>query len=695
MLLKIPVRITGVVLLWVMLPATQAVDRMELSLGRIEFNHIDADDVAVELVAGNGDDIALRISAASLTLPDSRVLQRLEIDCESGALTTDTLRCREGIFHVHDPDHGAISGRVQMDYRLDGGAGQIVFSAIAAGKGNVAGNMAFDNGGWSAGLQGQNLELSWLRGMLAPYGIWPADYSDESGSVDIDVRITGNETKIHQIQGLVRARDAGFYGANAAESLSGEIHFDVDARDGWQIEAEGNLNGGSLFVEPGITVGNIRPGIALEVTGHPLRFVLAMQLDAGFRQLQMQRLDIDHRGVMTAQGQAVITLGEETVIHDADVELTATDTGKLYSTWLQPFLLDTQFNAMETAGALQAGLHISNNELRQLDLEFTDLHAYDGNGRFHIAGLEGSLRITEAATPVSSSLSWQGAGIYRLNIGAGRLALESSNRALAIVRWEDVPVLDGTLQIDALNISRAGSEDMSIRLDGALTPIDMAAFTQAMGWPLMSGELTGAISGLTYQHGNLTVDGEINIGLFDGTIVIRHLRIGDLFGLVPVLYADIDIHKLDLELVTGRFAFGKIEGRLSGKVHRLELQAWQPVYFEAALATPQDDDNRHRISQQAVDNLGYIGGGAINALSSGFLRFFKDYSYGRLGIGCRLVNGVCQLSGVSDTRDGFVIVSRGGLLPPWIEVKGSGHSIAWSTLIEALNTISANRPEFR
>jgi hypothetical protein len=282
-----------------------------------------------------------------------------------------------------------------------------------------------------------------------------------------------------------------------------------------------------------------------------------------------------------------------------------------------------------------------------------------------------------------------------LDIGAGKLALESSNLGVNIVSWEDVPVLDGVLNIDALNIINAGKPDMTVMLDGSLSPIAMPNFTQAMGWPIMSGNLTGAIKGLTYKRGNLQVEGQIDIGVFDGNVIIRNLHIEELFGLVPVMHADIDIHTLDLELLTGRFDFGKIQGRLGGKIHKLELQAWQPVYFEAELATPLSDTSRHRISQQAVDNLGYIGGGSINALSSGFLQIFKEYSYGRLGIGCRLYNGVCELSGVSDTEDGFIIVSRGGLLPPWIEVKGTGHSITWTSLVEGLRTITTNRPEIR
>jgi hypothetical protein len=125
------------------------------------------------------------------------------------------------------------------------------------------------------------------------------------------------------------------------------------------------------------------------------------------------------------------------------------------------------------------------------------------------------------------------------------------------------------------------------------------------------------------------------------------------------------------------------------------LQAWRPVYFEAELATPEDDRTRHRISQRAVDNLGFIGGGATAALSSGLLRYFKEYSYGRLGVSCRLYNGACELGGVEKTDDGFLLLTRGGVLPPWIEVRGTGRSIDWYDLVEGMKRIANEPPEIR
>ncbi len=682
-----------VVLIWLTPIVTFAVNNLSLTLGRIEFHNITAEDVSIVADISNGDSVALIVTAAKVSLSASLVVEQFEIRCEAGRLTTTMMSCGEGTYHALHQQFGNLSGRVTMNYQLDGSTGQITFPEITIGTGKITGSLAFAAGDWTVDFQASDLGLPSLHKFADAFALWPADYSNESGAVDVDIRIAGNPAGLQNVEGIIHTHTISFIGPNAAENLSGEVSFDMKAVEGWHIKLDGKLESGSLFIDSGINVGNIRPGLAFEITEQPLSFAIDMDLDRIRQQVEMHQLDIDHPGVMIAHIQGEADWKEKFTIHSAEVGLSVHHAGEFYTTYLQPFLLDTKFNSLETTGSFETTARMNTTGFTRLDLQFTDIVTRDKNGRFNITGLNGTFRVTDATAPVESSLVWDGAGLYRLTLGAGKLALESSEQTVSIVSWEDLPVLDGQLQINSLSIINPGEADMTITLDGALTSVSMADFTGAMGWPIMSGDLTAAIEGLSFNRGMLVVDGQINLGLFDGNVYVRNLRIDNLFGLVPTLYADIDIHMLDLELLTNRFTFGQIQGHLSGKVHKLELQAWEPVYFEAELATPDDDPTRHRISQKAVDNLGYIGGGAGGSLSSGFLRVFKNYSYGRMGLSCRLYNGSCQMGGVDATSEGFTIVSRGGLIPPWIEVKGTGHSIEWKTLVEGLKSITTNRPE--
>ena len=89
-----------------------------------------------------------------------------------------------------------------------------------------------------------------------------------------------------------------------------------------------------------------------------------------------------------------------------------------------------------------------------------------------------------------------------------------------------------------------------------------------------------------------------------------------------------------------------------------------PEAFDAFLFTPPDDRSQQRISQRAVTNLSSIGGGSgggvAAALQGGFLRFFDDFGYDRLGLSCRLANDVCLMGGVMPAPGGYYIVKGSG-----------------------------------
>ena len=71
------------------------------------------------------------------------------------------------------------------------------------------------------------------------------------------------------------------------------------------------------------------------------------------------------------------------------------------------------------------------------------------------------------------------------------------------------------------------------------------------------------------------------------------------------------------------------------------------------------------------------------ALSSGFLRFFDDFNYDRLGISCRLENDVCAMDGVAPAPNGGYYLVKGKGLPR-IDVIGSSRRVDWPRLVQQL-----------
>jgi len=248
--------------------------------------------------------------------------------------------------------------------------------------------------------------------------------------------------------------------------------------------------------------------------------------------------------------------------------------------------------------------------------------------------------------------------------------------------------------VDALEVAAIGTPDMQWKFRGTVEPMSLAALTGALAWPAFGGTLGGDIPQVSYAGGVVTVDGSLDMAVFDGAVSVRRLRVADPFGVVPVLRADVDFRDLSLDALTSTFSFGNIQGKLEGRVHGLILKDWKPTAFDARFATPDDDDSRHRISQRAVENLASLGGaGAV--LSTTFLRLFEEFSYRRLGISCRLHNRVCDMDGVAPATRGYYIVEGGGL-PPRIDVLGFNRRVDWDVLLgRARQIVTSDGPVVR
>jgi hypothetical protein len=174
-------------------------------------------------------------------------------------------------------------------------------------------------------------------------------------------------------------------------------------------------------------------------------------------------------------------------------------------------------------------------------------------------------------------------------------------------------------------------------------------------------------------------------------VTLRNLSLERPFGLVPRLQVDARADNIDLETLTRTFSFGRIEGRLNGRIDGLDMESWRPVAFDAEFATPEDDRSRHRISQRAVDNISSIGGGGVGgALSRSFLRFFEDFPYDRLGIRCRLENGICDMGGVAPAKKGYYLV-KGRFIPPRLDVIGYADRVDWDTLIAQIMAVTVQQ----
>ena len=362
-----------------------------------------------------------------------------------------------------------------------------------------------------------------------------------------------------------------------------------------------------------------------------------------------------------------------------------------YSRYIEPLAAVWTLDGLAVSGSLAWEGSIGPDSFRSGDLEIFDLSVVDiSQNRFALTGLE--TRLKPGNYQVDSRLSWRGLLLGKVNLGAGSAMLDSEPGAFALLEPLQLDVLGGSLFLDRLQYRLPGnSEDgpgsSRFEIKAKLVELDMALLTEALDWPRFSGSLSGEMPGATLSDGVLSVDGEVRVDVFDGEVTIRDLEIERLFGVLPSLAANIELAGLDLEQLTDTFEFGRIGGQIDGFVRELRMLDWRPVAFDAWLGTPDSQSKSKAISRQAVNHLTTIGGGgATTALTSPMLRMFNNFSYKRLGLGCRLQNNACEITGVSDDGNSVMLLEGAGI--PRITVRAWNRRVDWPQMVANLAAIS-------
>jgi hypothetical protein len=357
-----------------------------------------------------------------------------------------------------------------------------------------------------------------------------------------------------------------------------------------------------------------------------------------------------------------------------------------------PFLLDTELKDLKMEGGVSGVVEIDSGLPAAVAL---DLHEVNATGQVAtFRSLHGRVNWLASARRSASSdapsqLEWQSGALYGISTGAARVDFVASGADFRLLEPTEIPILDGGLAIAELSVRQLGEPQMSVRFQGEIKPISVSLLSRAFGWPEFSGTIAGKIPQVSLEEDVLSLGGDLEAQVFGGHVTVNGLKLQSPLGDYPRFSASITMRNLDLEAVTGTFSFGKITGRLNADIRDLELFQWAPVRFDARLYTPPGDKSRHLISQRAVKNLSNIGGsggGVTAALSSGFLRFFEDFRYSRLGLSCRLENEICLMDGIEPQRgDAYYIVKGSGL--PRIDIIGNAHRVSWNRLVSQLVAI--------
>jgi hypothetical protein len=464
-------------------------------------------------------------------------------------------------------------------------------------------------------------------------------------------------------------------GRFAGDSLSVEVEIRADA-DSWHSpRVSGSIGSGELLLDD----------FYRDFSAGMMKF--SFRAETGSERWQFKNLQVTDENSLVMEGKATLELADRVQLTEIEVNRLELSFPGAYQSYLEPLVAPWTLNGLEVTGQVTWSGEWSGGSFQAGNLEILDLSIVDvQRQRFALTGLDA--RMQPGNHDYDSKLQWRGLLIGKVNLGSGEAALDSKPGAFAIIEPVRLDVLGGQLSLHELKVLMpgAGSEpeqepDIRLRLD--LEELDMEQLTAAFGWPSFSGKVSGQIPGVQLQDGVLDVEGGIRVDVFDGVIQMDQLRIERPFGVLPSLSANIEVDNLDLQQLTSTFSFGQISGRIDGYVRDLRMLDWQPVAFDGWLGTPDRQKGSKGISRQAVNHLTTLGGGsATTALTSPLMKLFNNFSYKRLGFGCRMQDNVCEVRGVSEDDVSVLIMEGAGV--PKITIRAFNRKVDWPQLLAHL-----------
>jgi hypothetical protein len=657
-----------------------ALEQLTLSLGDLQGEGWSVRSASLELGWHADGALQARLHTAQAGLPEPLgELRDLQLGCDRLELEGTLVRCRQGRLQAVSSLLERIDAGLRWELDRTSGALNLELHALRTRHGRLDVTLQLRDRAWQATLVIAELALDGLPGLAAPWYPLEPDWTLQ-GNLQGQLRLVGRAGSLEDLAADLELRALGY--ANVAGTQAGEglgLRLQARARpaaEGWALELQVRAGQGELYADPMFFA--LDPEAPLEVQA---------SLVLGERHIQVGEFAWQHPGALRMTGAGRLAYGADLELQQLQLSIEQALFPAAFTTYMQPWLLDSSFHDLRTAGELVARLAYEDGAVTRLQLDLRELDLDDPRGRVQLEGLAGRFDWADDDQERRQHLRWERGQLYRAALGALEVDVLTRGRQITLAAPVRLPVLDGALLVDHFQLEHGAT--MTWSLDAALTPISMPALTRALDWPEMAGTLSGMIPAVRYAGGELQVGGTLLVGAFDGDITVRNLRMEQPLGAVPRLGADIQIQGLDLETLTRTFAFGRIEGRLDGAVEGLRLEAWKPVAFDAWLATPEGDRSRQRISQRAVDNLTNIGGGGMGgALSRGFLRFLEDFPYQAIGLRCRLENGVCHMGGVAPAERGYYLV-QGRLLPPRIDVIGYEERVDWESLLSRLQAVTA------
>lgn len=680
-------RLFFLLLLFSISPVIHALDAISLNVEQLKMQQWQLQNVAIALNHIEKKSPQLQLSIQKLSLPKPfDDLKLLQVQCSQFSWANNEIHCLQGTARLQSQLFNA--PRCDFSFHITSKQSQFQIKQLKLldGKFDLNGSIN-DDKDWQLSLNGKQIGLSVLHKLLFP------QLKLTSGTVNLNGKAQGNQRDLKkltlhtQIQNLsLQTAD----GTKAAEKLNLALNLNAAKlkQKRWAWEMDSLFQQGNVYFEP-LYLENKNSAISLTGQGY---------WNEANQTIELNQAKFNHPKIGFISANGLIKQKSKMIIESANLTVNLADLQAASDVYLTPFSSGTALEGLSFSGNLESSVTLKKQAITAASLHSHQFEIEDKKQRLHLEnGITAINWSNSTDFKQNSMLAWQKLNLSNLPLEQSYFSFLLKDKKISLLQKTSIPLLDGRFQIKQFDWQAVKNKSPNVHFSGDIEQISLEKLTKAFKWQPLPGNLTGQIPSVNFADGKLTLDGGLKVSVFDGEVAINKLALSGLMSDFSQFYGDIEINNLDLQQLTQQFSFGGMQGRVSGYVNNLYLENWHSVGFYAWLGTPDDDDSIHEISQKAVENLASIGGGGmVDLLSRTVLTAFDNFGYDKLGFGCYLHNGVCQLMGVEASDvSGYYIVKGGGL--PRIDVMGYNPRIDWAVLQERLQRItkSSASPEIK
>lgn len=295
--------------------------------------------------------------------------------------------------------------------------------------------------------------------------------------------------------------------------------------------------------------------------------------------------------------------------------------------------------------------------------------------------------------PAKGGLTVQVMRVPMLPEQAFRASLEASPNHLFVRPLSSLQLPGGELRIGPVTCRNIQSPDRSVETSLTLDGVQVKPLLSDVWTQPIEGTIDGGLTPILFKGDRILTEGQINVHMADGRIVVSDLAVSGMFSPGPVLELSAQWRDLSLHELTSGTAFGKVEGVLQGHLRGLEIAYGQPQAFDLLLETVKRDGVPQRISVKAVDNISQIGGGQSPFIGvAGILAsVFDDFPYTKIGIRASLKNDVFRINGTIMEGGTEYLVKRGSISGVNVVNQNPDNRVRFKDMVNRIKRVTAGK----